>query len=161
MSDVGPDVVRFFMLEKSPDSHIGFDLELARERSNENPVYYIQNAHVRCAGIARVAAQRGISAEDGDVSLLTHPRELALIRVLLELPEIVDQAVDLLSPHPLAHWAHTELARSFHPTYEEIPALRDDVPDDLARARLKLYAAAKIVFAEVLDLMGMSAPEYM
>lgn len=160
VNEVGPDVVRYFMLEKSPDSHIGFDLDLAREQSNENPAYYIQNAHVRCAGIARVAAERGISADDGDVSLLVQPRELALIRKLLELPEIVDQSIEMLSPHPLAHWAHM-LARLFHPTYEEVRALHAGVPDDLARARLKLYAAAKIVLAKVLDLMGMSAPETM
>ncbi len=161
VDDVGSDVVRFFMLERSPDSHIAFDLDLARKQSDENPAYYIQNAHVRCAGIARMAAERGISSDGGDVSLLTHPLELALIRKMLELPEIVDQSVEIPSPHPLAHWAHKELARQFHRTYEEVRALHSDVPDDLARARLKLYAAVKIVLAGVLDLMGMSAPETM
>jgi arginyl-tRNA synthetase len=161
LNDVGSDVVRFFMLEKSPDSHIGFDLALARKQSDENPAYYIQNAHVRCASIARVAAERGISADGGDVSLLTQPLELAWIRKMLELPEIVDQSVEMMSPHPLAHWAHRELARLFHRTYEEVRALHTDVPDDLAGARLKLYAAAAIMLARVLDLMGMSAPETM
>ena len=161
VDDVGSDVVRFFMLERNPDSHIGFDLGLARAQANENPAYYIQNAHVRCAGIARKAAELGVSFHSGDVSLLTHPRELALIRKMLELPEIVDQAVEQLSPHMLAHWAHKEFARLFHLTYEEVPALHGDVPDPLARARLKLYAAARIVLDQVLGLMGMSAPEYM
>lgn len=161
VDDVGSDAVRYFMLARSADSHMDFDLELARRQSNDNPVYYVQNAHVRCASIARVAEERGMSAEGGDVSLLTDPRELALIRKLIELPEIIDLAVNELEPHRIAFWAHEELARIFHPTYEEIRALHGEVPDDLARARLKLYAAAGIVVRRTLELMGMSAPEIM
>ncbi len=161
VDDVGPDAVRYFMLARAPDSHMDFDLELARKQSNENPVYYIQNAHVRCASIARVAEERGVSMDGGDVSLLTDPRELALIRKLVELPEIIDLCVAELAPHKLAFWAHEELARTFHPVYEDIRALHGEVPEDLAKARLKLYAAARIVFRQVLGLMGMSAPETM
>jgi len=161
VDEVGPDAVRYFMLARSPESHMDFDLDLARKQSNENPVYYIQNAHVRCASIARVAAERGISYEGGDTTLLTDPRELALIRRLIELPEIIEQAVEELAPHRLAFWAHEELARQFHPVYDEIRALHSDVPEHLAKARLKLYAAARIVFARTLNLMGMSAPERM
>ncbi|MBN1427359.1 MAG: arginine--tRNA ligase [Anaerolineae bacterium] len=161
VDDVGMDAVRYFMLARSADSRIDFDIDLARKKSNENPVYYIQNAHVRCASIARVAAERGVSMEDADVHLLTDPRELALIRKLIELPEIVEQAVRDLAPHKLAFWAHEELARLFHPTYEDIRALHSDVPVELAGSRLKLYAAAKIVLARTLSLMGMSAPEQM
>lgn len=161
VDDVGMDAVRYFMLAHSADSRIDFDIELARKQSNENPVYYIQNAHVRCASIARVAAERGVSMQGADVHLLVDPRELALIRKLIELPEIVEQAVRDLAPHKLAFWAHEELARLFHPTYEEIRALHTDVPSELARARLKLYAAARIVLARALDLMGMMAPEQM
>jgi len=155
------DAVRYFFLVRSPNSDIIFDYELARKQSNENPVYYIQNAHVRCAGIARQAMERGIAYDDGDVSLLTDPRELALIRKLIELPEVIERAVVELEPHKLAYWAHEELASLFHPTYDEVRALHGDVPDDLAKARLKLYAACRIVFARVLDLMGMSAPDRM
>ncbi len=161
VDDVGPDAVRYFMLARAPESHMDFDLELARKQSNENPVYYIQNAHVRCVSIARVAAERGLSHEDGDVRLLTDPRELALIRKLAELPEIIETCVKELAPHKIAFWAHEELARTFHPVYEEIRALHGEVPEDLARARLKLYAAARIVFKRTLELMGMSAPETM
>jgi arginyl-tRNA synthetase len=99
--------------------------------------------------------------EEGDVSLLTDPKELTLIRKLIELPEIVELCVGELAPHKLAFWAHEELARAFHPTYDEIRALHSDVPEDLARARLKLYAAARIVLARTLDLMGMNAPDMM
>lgn len=116
---------------------------------------------MRCAGIARVATERGVSKEGGNVALLTHPLELALIRKFVELPEIIEQTVDTLNPHILAHWAHTELAQVFHRTYEEVRALHRDVPADLARARLKLYAAAQIVIAEALHLMGMNAPDFM
>lgn len=161
VDDVGADAVRYFMLARSADSHMDFDLDLARKQSNENPVYYIQNAYVRCASIARVAVERGLSPEGGDVHLLTDPRELALIRRLIELPEIVEQAARERAPHRLAFWAHEELARLFHPTYEAIRALHSDVPVDLAKARLKLYAAAGIVLARTLSLMGMSTPEQM
>jgi arginyl-tRNA synthetase len=161
VDDVGPDAVRYFMLARAPESHMDFDLALARKQSNENPVYYIQNAHVRCASIARVAAERGLSHEGGDVSLLTDPREMALIRKLAELPEIIELCVHELAPHKIAFWAYEELARTFHPVYEEIRALHGDVPDNLARARLKLYAAARIVLRRTLSLMGMSVPEQM
>lgn len=161
VDDVGPDAVRYFMLSRSADSHMDFDLDLARQQSNENPVYYIQNAHVRCAGIARVAAERGVSMDGGDVSLLTDPREIALIRKLIELPEVIEAAVRDLAPHRIAFWAHEDLARTFHPVYDDIRALHDAVPEPLTKARLKLYAVAKNVFARTLDLMGMSAPEVM
>jgi arginyl-tRNA synthetase len=161
VDDVGADAVRYFMLARSPDSHMDFDLELARKQSSENPVYYVQNAHVRCASIARTAEERGVSPEGGDVSLLTEPRALELIRKLIELPEIIDLAVEELAAHRIAFWAHEELARVFHPTYEEIRALHDDVPEAAAKARLRLYAAAQIVIRRTLELMGMSAPEQM
>ncbi len=161
VDDVGPDAVRYFMLARSPESRMDFDLELARKQSNENPVYYIQNAYVRCASIARVAEERGVRWDDGDVTLLTDPRELALIKKLRELPEIVELCAAELAPHKIAFWAHEELARLFHPTYEDVRALHGDVPADIAKARLKLYATARIVIGRTLDLMGMSAPESM
>lgn len=155
------DAVRYFFLEKTPPHEILFDFEEAMRRSNENPVYYIQNAHVRCAGIARQAEERGLSYSDGDVSLLTDPREMALIRKLIELPEVIERAVADLEPHKITYWAKDELARTFHPTYDDIRALHTDVPEDIAKARLKLYAACRVVFAKALYLMGMSAPERM
>ncbi len=164
-ADVGEraavDAVRYFFLVRSPNSEIIFDLDLARSQTNENPVYYIQNAHVRCAGIARQAADRGLSHEGGDVAMLTDPREMALIRRLIELPEIIEHAVADLEPHRIAYWAHEELASVFHPIYDEVRALHSEVPVELARARLKLYAAARIVLRRALELMGMSAPDRM
>lgn len=161
VDDVGPDAVRYFMLARAPESHMEFDLDLARKQSNENPVFYIQNAHVRCASILRTAEERGVSWRDGDIALLSAELELALVRKMLELPEIIELCVQEMQPHRLAFWAHEELARLFHQTYEEVRALHSEVPEDIAKARLKMYAAAQIVFRCVLDLMGMNAPESM
>jgi arginyl-tRNA synthetase len=155
------DVVRYFFLVRSPETKIVFDQDEAVKQSNENPVYYIQNAHVRSAGIARQAAEHGVTYEGGDVSLLRDPREISLIKKMIDLPEVIERAVAELEPHKIAFWAHEELASTFHPTYDEIRALHGEVPEDLAKARLKLYAAAQVVFKRVLGLMGMSAPERM
>lgn len=161
LDQVSPDAVRYFILARSANSTIAFDIDLAVKQSNENPVFYIQNGHVRCASMIRTAAERGIDWSDADLSLLTDPRELALIRKLLELPELIDLIASELEPHRLAFWAHEELARTFHPIYDEVRALHSDVPEPLAKARLKLYAAVQVVFARTLSLMGMSAPEQM
>ncbi len=159
VADVGADVVRYFILARSPNSHMEFDLDLARQQSNDNPVYYIQNAHVRCAGIFRQAAERDFSDEGADLSLLGD-RERAFIRQMLEMPEIMMQAYAETAPQKLAFYA-LDLARAFHPMYEEIRVLHSEVPEDVAKARLRLYRAAQIVFKRLLTLMGMSAPEVM
>lgn len=159
VDDVGADVVRYFILARSPNSHLEFDLDLARQHANENPVYYIQNAHVRCAGIFRQAAERGLTDDGADLNLLGE-RERAFVRKMLETPEVLLQAYQELAPHKLAFFA-LELARMFHPMYDEVRVLHGDVPTDLARARLRMYRAAQIVFRRLLTLMGMSAPEVM
>jgi arginyl-tRNA synthetase len=162
IDQVGVDVVRYFMLARSSDTQFEFDLDLALEQSRENPVYYIQNAHVRCCGIFRQLAERDLpdNWDDGaDLSLLGE-REMEFIRKMLELPEQMILAYDNLAPHQIAFWA-LDLARLFHPLYEEIRVLHTEVPEDVARARLRFYRAARITFAYVLGLMGMSAPETM
>ena len=159
VADVGADVVRYFILARSPNSHLEFDLDLARKHANENPVYYIQNAHVRCAGIFRQAAERGLSDDGADLTLLGE-RERAFVRKMLEMPEVLVQCYEELAPHKLAFYA-LDLARLFHPMYDEVRVLHGDVPADLARARLRLYRAARVVFKRLLTLLGMSAPEVM
>jgi len=159
VDDVGADVVRYFILARSPNSHLEFDLVEARKQSNENPVYYIQNAHVRCAGIFRQAAERGLTDEGANLSLLGQ-RERDFVRKMLELPEVLAQSYEELAPHKLAFYA-LELARQFHPMYDEVRVLHSEVPPDVAKARLRLYRAAQVVFRRVLTLMGMSAPEVM
>jgi arginyl-tRNA synthetase len=162
IDEVGADAVRYFMLARSPDSHMDFDLDLAVEQSDRNPVYYIQYAHARIASILCHAVEQGWDVETpGDVSLLTHPSELALIRKLLELPEWIDQTVVQLMPHYLPFYAQ-ELAAAFHAFYRDCRVVSSEPDDvDLTRARLRLVRAVKGVFARVLGLMGMSAPERM
>jgi len=158
VEEVGPDAARFNFVGRAADSHMDFDIELAKRQSAENPVYYVQYAHARIAGILLQAAERGVDYAGGDVSLLTHEAELALVRKMLRLPELVEAMIESLEPHQLPYYA-VELATAFHDFYEKCRVLSDDVA--LSRARLKLVAAAKTVLARTLDLMGMTAPERM
>jgi arginyl-tRNA synthetase len=158
IDEVGPDACRFFFLTRSADATVEFDLELAKQRSAENPVYYVQYAHARIAGILNLGQERGIDFGDGDVGRLTHPAELALIRKMLLLPELVELMARNLAPQHLPHYA-LELATAFHDFYERCRVVTDDVP--LTKARLKLVAAARIALGRTLSLMGVSAPERM
>jgi arginyl-tRNA synthetase len=159
VEEVGADACRFFFLSRTADSQMDFDLELAKKQSADNPVYYVQYAHARIASILRLARQRGIDYRDGDVSLLTTEPELTLIRKMLLLPEIVEIVVHTLEPHHLAYYAQ-DLATVFHSFYTQCRVVsRDD--EVLTKARLKLVAAAKLVLAKTLHLMGMTAPEKM
>lgn len=162
IDEVGVDAVRYFMLARSPDSHMEFDLDLAVEQSERNPVYYVQYAHARIASILRHAAAQGWDIESsGDVSLLTHESELALIRKMLELPEVIEQGVVQLTPHYLPFYAQ-ELAAIFHAFYRDCRVVSSDPADaELTRARLRLVRAARLVLARVLHLMGVTAPERM
>ncbi|MCH7737930.1 MAG: arginine--tRNA ligase [Chloroflexi bacterium] len=159
--DVGTDACRFFFLARSPSTQMEFDLELAKKESSENPVYYVQYAHARNASILKLARERKIDWSGGDVSLLTHPAELELIRAMLQLPELVDQMARNLEPHHLPHYA-TDLANSFHTFYENCRVVSSHEEDDaITAARLKLVESAQIVFRRTLELMGMTAPDRM
>jgi len=163
IDDVGADPIRYFMISRSGNSQIDFDMDLAVEQSDKNPVYYVQNAHVRCAGILRKWEAAGYDADadkDADLSLLTHERELTFLRKAIELTEVLEKIATTLEPHTITFYAY-ELASLFHPTYEESRVLHPEVAEDLRLARLRFYRAAKQLFARVLDLMGMSAPEVM
>jgi arginyl-tRNA synthetase len=172
VDEVGKDACRFFFLSRSADSQMEFDLDLAKKQSNENPVYYVQYAHARIAGILNQAAERGLSPDGGDVALLNDPAELALIRKMLLLPELIESIAESHEPHHLPHYA-MELATTFHDFYERcrvMPRHLDEegnerTPGDdelaLARARLRLVAAAKVALSRTLSLMGMEAPERM
>jgi arginyl-tRNA synthetase len=158
VDEVGADACRFFLLSRSADSQMEFDLELAKRESADNPVYYIQYAHARIASIQRLAEERNINYSDGDVGLLTTDAELNLIRKMVLLPELVELAARNLEPHHLPHFAQ-DLATAFHSFYKQYRVVSDD--EALTRARLKLVKAAQIVFAKTLGLMGMTAPEHM
>ena len=161
VDEVGMDACRYFFLARAASTQMEFDLELATKESSENPVYYVQYAHARNASILNLAAERGINYDAGDVSLLTHPYELGLIRTMLRLPELIVQVAQNLEPHHLPHYA-MELATAFHHFYENCRVISANPEDnDLTLARLKLVAAAQIAFRRTLTLMGMSAPERM
>lgn len=163
VEEVGADPIRYFMISRSANSQIDFDMNLALDQSDKNPVYYIQNAHVRCAGIFRRWVEEGLAedADEGaDLSLLTHENELKFLRKAMELPEVIEQIVNTAEPHHLTFYAY-DLASAFHPAYETCRVLHSEVPEPLRLARLRFYRAAKLLFARVLDLMGMSAPEVM
>ncbi len=161
LDDIGPDALRFFLLARAADSQMDLDLHLARQQSDENPVYYVQYGHARIASILRYAREQGHSDEGADVSLLIHPSELTLIRKMLELPEVVDMAAERLEPHFLPHYAQ-DLAATFHLFYRDCRVVSSDPADtDLNKARLRLAKAAKLVLARTLQLMGVSAPEQM
>lgn len=163
LDEVGADPIRYFMISRSGNSPIDFDLNLALEKSDKNPVYYIQNAHVRCAGIFRKWEEEGLDPDadaTADLSLLTHENELTFIRKALELPELVELMVTTFEPHHITFYSY-ELAAVFHKAYETCRVLHSEVPEPLRLARLRFYRAAKQIFAHVLNLMGMSAPEVM
>jgi arginyl-tRNA synthetase len=158
LAEVGRDAARFFFLMRSADSHLDFDLDLAKHRSSDNPVYYVQYAHARICSILR-QADAGSEPDDGlDLSLLTQEPELALIRLLADFPEEVAGAAFAREPHRLTRYA-SELAAAFHKFYDTCRVLTDEAP--LRRARLALVDAARIVLSNVLGLCGVSAPRKM
>jgi len=159
VEEVGADATRFFFLLPSANQTMDFDLELAKKQSDENPVFYVQYAHARIAGVIAKAVEEGYSADGADSALLTHEAEQTLIRKLLLLPEVLELVVRDLAPHHLPHYAQ-ELAGAFHVFYTQCRVIdRDNEP--LTRTRLLLLDAARVVLARTLGLMGVSAPEQM
>jgi len=160
LDEVGPDPIRFILLTRTVDATIDFDLDLAVEQSEKNPVYYVQYAHARISSILRYAADLGWNPEaPGDVSLLTHGSELALIRKMLELPEVVALAATQLAPHYLTFYAH-DLAAVFHAFYRDCRVIAPEEPER-TQARLMLARAARLTLAQALGLLGVTAPERM
>ena len=161
IDEVGADACRYFFLSRDANSQMEFDLDLAKRQSQENPVYYIQYAHARIASILRLAADRNINHTDADLGLLGHPAELALIRKMLALPEIIDMMARSLEAHHLPHYAY-ELATAFHLFYQNcrvVSAAAEEAA--LTKARLKLAEATQITLARCLSLMIMDAPQSM
>jgi arginyl-tRNA synthetase len=159
MDEVGVAACRYTFLSRSPDSQMDFDIEMAKRQSADNPVYYVQYAHARIASILKHAQDRAIITEEApDTGLLNDEAELALLRVLSRLPEVVDEVARTLEPHHLPYYAQ-ELATAFHAFYKQCRVLTDDAR--LTQARLSLVKATKIVLARTLGLMGVSAPDHM
>jgi arginyl-tRNA synthetase len=163
VDEVGSDAARFFLIQRSSDVTMNFDMDLARQTSDENPVYYVQYAHARTASIFREAAVKlgSVAYEDGDVHLLGSDSELGLIRKLLLFPEIVESATTGLAAHQVPFYL-LELATAFSAFYRDCPVLPPRNPDlALTNARLKLVAATRQVLASGLALIGVSAPDRM
>ena len=159
VDEVGPDAMRYFLMSRSADSQMEFDLDLAKAQSDENPVYYIQYAHARICSILRLAD--GVEGADADLSLLTHPTELALIRKMIQLPEVIQLAAEQLAPHHLAYYAY-ELAAAVHAFYRDCRVVSSDPADQaVGAARIRLIRSCQAVLQRVLHLMGMSAPDVM
>ncbi|HEU5438041.1 MAG TPA: arginine--tRNA ligase [Ktedonobacterales bacterium] len=169
--DVGPDVTRFFYLMRSSDTHLDFDLDLARKQSDENPGLSVQYAHARAAGVFRKAAEQRIfepAWHDAPMAaLLNDPpeqleRELAMMRQVLRLEEVVARAAQDYAPHLLTRYG-MDLADAFHQFYDHCPILKQgaDTTPEVRDARLKLLRAAQTGLARTLTLLGMNAPERM
>ncbi len=178
VDEVGVDAVRFLLLTRSNQAVMDFDLNLAVAQKDENRAFYVQYAHARMASILRKAAERGFPAArwaNGNLDLLRHPAELTLLRKVADLSEVIERAVLDLAPHNLAFYAQ-DLAKLFHAFYrdcrvlpgreddaagEDVAAPETEVTAELSEARLRLVAATKSVFARVLGLLGVNAPESM
>ena len=160
VDDVGRDAVRYFFLMRKGDSQLSFDVDLARTQSEENPVYYIQMAHARLAGIFRVGGidPARISADTVDFAQLALPEETELMNALLDFPNTVANAAEALEPHRVATYL-LDTAGRIHLWYHKAHVLNE--PEQLMHARLFLARAAQIVIRNGLTLLGVSAPERM
>jgi arginyl-tRNA synthetase len=161
LEEVGRDAARFTFLTRRHDSPLEFDLAVATRQSSDNPVYYVQYAHARIRSIFRQATEQGIAVPrltDIDTSPLVEPADLALIKQLLQFPELVKGATRALEPHRVAYWLQ-QLAAEFHAWYKNHRVIQDDAR--LMHARLALCATVGTVTRNGLDLLGVSAPESM
>ncbi len=161
IEEVGKDAVRFIFTSYAPTSHINFDIDLAREQSNNNPVFYAQYAHARISSILEKAADAGLMAGDGELSDggPMHEKEVALIRELSVFPELIEEIAQSYEVHKLPHYA-IRLADRFHSFYNDCKVI-DETDKETTQRRLRLIAAVRTVLAETLRLIGVSAPEKM
>ncbi|NBB99657.1 MAG: arginine--tRNA ligase [Bacteroidetes bacterium] len=159
IDEVTPDVARFFFLMRSANTHLDFDLDLAKEASDKNPVFYLQYAHARICSILRKAAEVGFEADTAaDLGLLTHPAEVALIKTLRRLPGEVQKAAEARAPHYMPGYLR-EVAVAFTKFYDQCRIIGED--HALASARMALARATRRVLANGLTVLGIAAPERM
>jgi len=162
VDEVGSDAARFIFLTRHYDSPLDFDLELAKKKTNENPVYYVQYVHARISSIIRKAGEEGINdtgADDTAASLLVEPEEIDLIKAMAGYPEVVETSARMLEPHRITFYL-MNLAASFHSYYNKHRVLTDD-NHVLTQGRLYLVIGVKKVIKNGLSLLGVSAPEKM
>ncbi|NBC84638.1 MAG: arginine--tRNA ligase [Bacteroidetes bacterium] len=159
IDEVGADVTRFFFLMRSADTHLNFDLELAKEASDKNPVFYLQYAHARVCSIVDKAEEVGFTFDDEpDLALLTHEDETTLIKELLRFPTIIEQAAEARAPHFIPNYLR-EVASAFSQFYGSCRIIGED--RDLATARMHLARATQTVIHNGLTVLGIDAPREM
>ncbi|MBA3586579.1 MAG: arginine--tRNA ligase [Chloroflexi bacterium] len=159
LNEVGVDAARWYFSSRAYTTGIDFDLELAKKQSNENPVYYVQYAHARASSILRHGADAGVQPDASRAAgLLRHPAEQALLRHLLEFPDVLSIAAERRETHEVPRYCY-ELASAFSAFYRDCKVLTEDA--DLSSARLALVDATRSVLANGLDLLGISAPDSM
>jgi arginyl-tRNA synthetase len=162
IDEVGRDATRFFFIMRKPDSQLVFDIDLAKQQSNDNPVYYVQYAHARICSIFDNAAEKGfrVPAKPAldQLTQLTSPEEMKLIKMLANLPDTVDEAASQFEPHRMVYYL-TELASQFHSFYNKNRVISED--RQMTEARLYLLSCTRLVLKNTLDILGISAPERM
>jgi len=161
IEEVGRDAARFIFVMRNPDSHLDFDLELAKQQNQDNPVYYVQYAHARICSIFRQAEAAGIflpSVEHINAALLKEPEELDLLRKIADFPEEIIVAARTMAPHRIARYV-LELAGLFHSFYNHHRVINDN--QALQEARLLLMSVTRITVKNALNILGVSAPEQM
>lgn len=159
VEEVGVDAARYFFLMRKLDTPMDFDIDLAKKQTDENPVYYVQYAHARLCNVFLHAQAKGVAlADDYNLGLLQAPEEIALLRKLSEFPEIVAKAAQFLEPHRITLFLQ-DLAAAFHHFYHDHRVVSEDAA--LTQARLRLVEGVRLVLANALRLLNISAPEKM
>lgn len=161
LEEIGIDAARFFFNMRNAGSHFDFDLDLAVEQSNNNPVFYVQYAHARICSIIRLLEEAGKKVKTADAinkDILVKEEEFNLLRQIAELPDEIKAAAETLEPSKLTRYS-VELANAFHSFYNECHVNIED--EELSHARLKLIDCARIALANVLELLKVEAPEKM
>ncbi|HCI15501.1 MAG TPA: arginine--tRNA ligase, partial [Candidatus Marinimicrobia bacterium] len=159
VDEVGADVVRYFFIMRGMNTHLNFDLDLAADQSEKNPVYYLQYAHARICNIIKHGESMGISTDrEFNSTLLNNPTEIKLLKKLEEFQTITESMLQSLEPQTIATYLH-ETANRFHKFYAECRVITDD--SDLTNARIALARATRIILSNGLGLLGISSPEKM
>ncbi|MFP5163169.1 arginine--tRNA ligase [Staphylococcus equorum] len=159
MDEVGVDAARYFLTMRSPDTHFDFDMELAKQESQDNPVYYAQYAHARICSILKQAEERGIKpSKEADYSYITNVKAIDLLKKIAEFETMIESSAVQRAPHRITNYIQ-ELASHFHKFYNAEKVLTDDV--EKTTALIALINAVKITMHNALDLVGVNAPESM
>jgi arginyl-tRNA synthetase len=159
VDEVGRDGVRYFFLMRRVDSHLVFDIDLAKSNTDDNPVYYVQYAHARVCSVLREWGGDPAALAKADLSRLASPHESALAQKLAEFPQLVARAASEFAPHLITYYLHDDVAARLHTYYNAERFLVED--ESLKLARLALVAATRQVLANGLAILGVSAPERM